>query len=996
MAKRLSLQILIGLVLGVAVGWGVNLAIADGSPAGQARLADIAGYLSLITTVFLRLIKMIIAPLVFATLAAGIAHMSDTSALGRIAMRSLGWFIGASLVSLTLGLLLVNLFQPGAGLEFTPPAAPAAAGGVERGAFNLADFITHIVPASMIEAMAKNEILQIVVFSIFVGVAITAVGKRAAPIVRGVEALVAVMLQITEYVMRFAPVAVFSAVAAAIAERGPAVLGTLGHFLGLFYVGLVLLCLLLFGAAYLIVGGRAPTLIRCIREPMLLAFSTASSEAVYPRMLEALSRFGVPRRIASFVLPLGYSFNLDGSMMYMTFATLFIAQAYGMDLGLSQQVVLLLVLMVTSKGVAGVPRASLVVVAATIPIFDIPEEGLLLIIAIDHFLDMGRTATNVVGNAVACAAIAKWEGVLVAGEAADPKESAAATCGERLVERRGRRMRKSIGMVFLAASVLCSSAAISAQAERKSQGARSAAENAPSRAALIDPIFNRWSHKTPGCAVGVAQDGQPDLLRAYGASDLEHAVLNTSSSVFEAGSVSKQFTAAGILLLAQQGKLTLTDDVRKYIPSLPDYGQVITINHLLNHTSGLRDWGAIVGAAGWPRSTRAYTMNDVLGVITRQRALNFRPGEHYSYTNSGYNLLVMIAEKVTAQSFAKWSRENLFEPLGLARTQWRDSFRRVVEQRAIAYTRTPDGYMQLMPFEDAYGNGGLLTTVGDLLKWNKALDGGRLGSVVTSGLQERGLLNSGRRIAYARGLVVSTYRGTPEIAHSGSTAGYRAWLGRYPEQQHLSIALLCNSTEAEALALGHRIVDAVLTSSPLQPVLSPIALGAKRAAALAGTFVDERNGMLMKLENVEGRLVVPRGSELEAISESRFRMKDAILEFDGPDAFDLQNGEGPAVKYRRAASYSPSPAELAGFAGTYVSDEADATFVVTVKEGRLVMTLQDRPTQTFELTPAYPQAFATPDNIVIFRGDSAGGHSKFHLGLDRVWDLAFRRANANL
>jgi len=219
--------------------------------------------------------------------------------------------------------------------------------------------------------------------------------------------------------------AVFSAVASAIAERGPAILGTLGHFLGLFYLGLTLLWLLLFGVAYLLLGRRAAALIRCIREPILLAFSTASSEAVYPRMLESLSGFGVPRRIASLVLPLGYSFNLDGSMMYMTFATLFIAQAYGMDLGLSQQIVLLLVLMVTSKGVAGVPRASLVVVAATIPFFGIPEQGLMLIIAIDHFLDMGRTSTNVVGNAIACAAIAKWEGLLATGDSPDAEVATA-------------------------------------------------------------------------------------------------------------------------------------------------------------------------------------------------------------------------------------------------------------------------------------------------------------------------------------------------------------------------------------------------------------------------------------------------------------------------------------------------------------------------------------------------------------------------------------------
>jgi len=415
MAKRLTLYILIGLVLGVIVGIGVNAYVADGSAAGSARAAEIAGYFSIVTTLFLRLIKMIIAPLVFATLVVGIAHMGDTAALGRVGGRAIGWFICASLVSLTLGLFLVNLFQPGVGLAIPIPPVEAAS-GVEKAAFNLKDFITHVVPSSMAEAMATNEILQIVVFSIFIGVAITAVGEKAAPLVRGVEALAQVMLQVTNYVMRFAPFAVFAAVAGTLTERGPEILGALAYFMGTFYLGMALLWCVLIGVGFLIVGRRMRLLVGYIREPLLLAFSTASSEAAYPRTLEALDRFGVPPRIASFVLPLGYSFNLDGSMIYMTFATMFIAQAYGIELTLGHQITMLLVLMVTSKGVAGVPRASLVVIAATLAFFDIPEAGLLLILAVDHFLDMGRSATNVVGNAVASAVIAKWEGQLDAPE----------------------------------------------------------------------------------------------------------------------------------------------------------------------------------------------------------------------------------------------------------------------------------------------------------------------------------------------------------------------------------------------------------------------------------------------------------------------------------------------------------------------------------------------------------------------------------------------------
>jgi Na+/H+-dicarboxylate symporter len=411
MATKLTRYILIALVLGVIAGWATNAAIDDGTPASADRLRAIADYLSIVTALFLRLIKMIIAPLVFSTLVAGIAHMGDVAALGRVGVRSILWFILASLVSLTLGLILVTLLHPGVGLNLPLPPVTSTS-GVGTASFNLKDFISHLVPQSIVEAMSTNEILPIVVFSLFFGIALTAIGERGRPVVRGVEALVQVMLQVTNYVMRFAPLAVFTAVASALAERGPQIIETLGKFVGSFYIGLIILWGLLIGVCFLIVGPRTRHLVRYIRDPVVLAFSTASSEAAYPRTLEALDRFGVPPRIASFVLPLGYSFNLDGSMMYMTFATIFIAQAYGIHLGLGQEITMLLVLMITSKGMAGVPRASLVVIAAIMPMFKIPEAGLLLILAVDHFLDMGRSATNVVGNTVAASVVARWEGTL--------------------------------------------------------------------------------------------------------------------------------------------------------------------------------------------------------------------------------------------------------------------------------------------------------------------------------------------------------------------------------------------------------------------------------------------------------------------------------------------------------------------------------------------------------------------------------------------------------
>ena len=402
--NRLFTGFVVGaMVLGIATGWALNQWAAP----DQARA--VASNLSIVTDVFLRLIKMIIAPLVFSTLVAGIAHMEDAGAIGRVGVKALGWFICASIVSLTIGLLMVHLLQPGSALHLTPPDAGQAAAAVDVSKFTLRGFITHLVPASIFEAMANNEILQIVVFSIFVGTAVAAIDDRAPQVLALVEQIAAIMLKVTGYVMRTAPLAIFAALAATVATQGPDVLATYARFVGGFYLSLGLLWGLLVAVLVAVVGPRALQLVAAIRSPALLAFSTASSEAAYPRTLEELQRWGVSRRVASFVLPLGYSFNLDGSMMYCTFATLFIAQVYGVHLSLAQQVTMLLLLMITSKGMAGVPRASLVVIAATLAYFRLPEAGLLLILAVDHLLDMGRSATNVVGNSVAAAVVARWE-----------------------------------------------------------------------------------------------------------------------------------------------------------------------------------------------------------------------------------------------------------------------------------------------------------------------------------------------------------------------------------------------------------------------------------------------------------------------------------------------------------------------------------------------------------------------------------------------------------
>jgi len=413
MGRRLTLYILIGMILGVVVGYAVRVTVPADSEAFTYWLRSF----TLLSTIFLNLIKLIVAPLILGTLVAGIAHMGDSSALGRIGGRAIAWFILASLISISLGLIMVNFFEPGAGLNLTVGAhSLAEVGEVKK--LDLFEFIEHVFPKNIFQAMAENNVLQILVFALFAGVGLTAIGEKGKPLVRGAEALAELMLQITGYVMRLAPIAVFGALAGVVAKYGLGILGTYAELVFEFYMSLVLLWVLLLGIGAIFLGKRIFQLIRYVREPLLIAFSTASSEAAMPKLFEQLDRFGVPRRISGFVLPLGYSFNLDGSMMYASFATIFIAQAYNIELSITQQILILLTLMVSSKGIAAVPRASLVVITATLAMFDLPVEGVALIFAIDQFLDMGRTATNVVGNAVATSVITKWEGMLEEPDAA--------------------------------------------------------------------------------------------------------------------------------------------------------------------------------------------------------------------------------------------------------------------------------------------------------------------------------------------------------------------------------------------------------------------------------------------------------------------------------------------------------------------------------------------------------------------------------------------------
>ena len=406
-SNKLTLYIVIAMIVGAILGYIVH------ENSDTAFIEKFAKNIKLLTTIFLRLVQMIIAPLVFTTLVVGIAKLGDLKTVGRVGGKAMLWFITASLVSLLIGLVLVNVFKPGLGIDLSNADVNGAKDVMGKSqTFSLLNFVEHVFPKSMFEAMANNEILQIVIFSIFFGVAAAAIGEKAKGFVKVLEMVSHIILKMVGYVMNFAPLGVFAAIAAVIATKGLAIFIFYGKYLLYFLLGIGALWIVLLGVGFIILGKRIPSLLKHITTPLVIAFSTTSSEAVFPKLTEELEKFGCKDKIVSFILPLGYSFNLDGSMMYMTFASIAIAQAYGIHIDIGTQLTMLIVLMLTSKGIAGVPRASLVVVTATCAMFNIPPEGIALILPIDHFCDMFRSATNVLGNSLATTVVSKWEGAL--------------------------------------------------------------------------------------------------------------------------------------------------------------------------------------------------------------------------------------------------------------------------------------------------------------------------------------------------------------------------------------------------------------------------------------------------------------------------------------------------------------------------------------------------------------------------------------------------------
>ncbi|MEX2571426.1 MAG: serine hydrolase [Gemmatimonadota bacterium] len=514
----------------------------------------------------------------------------------------------------------------------------------------------------------------------------------------------------------------------------------------------------------------------------------------------------------------------------------------------------------------------------------------------------------------------------------------------------------------------------------------------------VDAVFARFAAPhSPGCAVAVARGGEPILSRAYGQADLEHAIPNTAETIFEAGSVSKQFTAAAIHLLAQEGRLSLNDDVRQYVPELPEYDDSITLRHLLTHTSGLRDWGSVASIEGWPRGSRVHTHEHMLDIAARQKSLNYPPGEYYSYTNTGYNLQALIVERVSGMPFAEFSRTRIFEPLGLTSTQWRDDYTRVVPGRAQAYSPDSGGYRLNMPFENVHGNGGLLTTVGDLVRWTELLHNGEIaGPEFSAAMQAQARLNSGRLIEYASGLYITDYRDIPEISHSGATAGYRAFLTRYPDQE-LSVALLCNAANANATSLAHQVADLYLPGGGTDTGYVAANVSAAELASRVGLYRDTRRGLPLRIELDGGALDID-GTELIPLQPNVLqRGSSTIFEFEtlpgsgGGTGFRSISSDGDTLQYVPATNFAPSAADLAAFGGTYRSDEAEATYVVTVQDGRLLL---QRPfDRDLTLTPAYEDAFTSGSTLIRFHRDQSGRVRELSYGISRVWDMRFGRVD---
>jgi CubicO group peptidase (beta-lactamase class C family) len=504
---------------------------------------------------------------------------------------------------------------------------------------------------------------------------------------------------------------------------------------------------------------------------------------------------------------------------------------------------------------------------------------------------------------------------------------------------------------------------------------------------VIDALFSSWNNATPGGAIAISKNNKIIYNKAFGLADLEHNVPNTTSTIFESGSVAKQFTAMSILLLESEKKLSLKDDVRKYVPELPTYQAPITIQHLLNHTSGLKDWGSIGEIEGWPRTTRVYTLDLALEIMCRQKTLNFKPGTEYSYSNSNYSLLVIIVERVSKQTLAEFTKARLFEPAGMSNTKWRDNFREVLPNRAIAYSRAGRSYQQLMPFENVHGHGGLLTNTGDLLKWNQLLETHSIGGdVIYAKRVERGKLNNGKPISYAAGLFLGRVNGYDEIQHSGATAGYRAWLAYYPAKK-LSVVMLSNDAQFNMGAALRSILDTFL-GKEIEKSRQP-----RLAVTLSGPDLDKWPGVYRSIRGFDVIRLEKKGDEIVVNGRALKASHRDTLFFENMRWISTRPGEilvqsSDTTRYTRMVTVT-GPFNLNAYAGKYHSSEANADYSIDVKDNELWVKV--KPALSFKLTPLFQHGFQAPSGELFEFRLNKQGITGFDLSASRALYVPFTK-----
>ena len=509
----------------------------------------------------------------------------------------------------------------------------------------------------------------------------------------------------------------------------------------------------------------------------------------------------------------------------------------------------------------------------------------------------------------------------------------------------------------------------------------------------FEKVTKAYVAPAPGCAAAVSLNGEVVFEKAFGLADLEHDVPNTTQTIFESGSVAKQFTAAALVLLQQDGKLSIDDPVRKYIPELPDYGSPLTIRHLLNHTSGLRDWGTVLSLTGAGRGDRVITQDLALDVITHQRALDFTPGSEYSYSNSGYNLAAIIIERVSKQKFPAFVEERLFKPLGMKNSSWRDDYRRIVPGRAQAYSRQGNGPWRLdMPFMNVYGNGGMLTTVGDWMKWNAMLDSQSLGAPLVNALETRGVLNDGRKIAYALGLTIDTYKAMKDVAHGGATAGYQTFLARYPDNK-VSVGVMCNGTSPNPGGIAANITDEIFGPYPEAPKTESAKVSEDELKKFVGVWRSEKTHAPARfvIENGVSRW---SGARVVPIGGGQFTVGGNQLKFtfdkDGkPTLAETVDADGEVRRFLPEMAWTPTPADLASFKGDWFSEESGATISFAVDGDKAF--LKQRPATSLAMQPLYKDHFDAQGYVIWFTRDKNGKVNAMHVGASRMRDMPFVR-----